>query len=133
MKAKAILHEGFRSFVDNERGHSIVTDLPKESNGENTGASALEIAVMGYAGCVSTIYKVVAKKMKLNIERIEVEMEAQKGDETINKIDMTVKIKSPDSEKKLEKCLEQTCKTCPVGVLFIKAGVEVNKKIIVEQ
>ncbi|MFW6100815.1 MAG: OsmC family protein [Bacteroidota bacterium] len=121
MKSKSLLVDGYQSVIDNGRNHAVVTDLPDATD---VGASALELSVMSLAGCISTIFKKVADKMRLNVERVEVEMEADKGSDTIEKVKYTVKVRSDAPEDKLKKCLENTEKACPVGVLFSKAGVE---------
>ena len=123
MKSRSVLVDGYQSVIDNGRNHSVVTDLP---DGANVGASALELSVMSLAGCISTIFKKVAEKMRLNVEKVEVEMDAEKGSDTIEKVKYTVRVKSDASEEKLKKCLENTEKACPVGVLFSKAGVEME-------
>jgi len=127
MKSKSLLLEGYQSVIDNGRNHSVVTDLP---NGANVGASALELTVMSLAGCISTIFKTTAEKMRIPLDRIEVEMNAEKGDDTIQKVQYTAKIKSEASEEQLKRCLELTEKNCPVGVLFSKAGVEIEGNLV---
>ena len=127
MKSKSLLLEGYQSVIDNGRNHSVVTDLP---NGANVGASALELTVMSLAGCISTIFKTTAEKMRIPLDRIEVEMNAEKGDDTIQKVQYTAKIKSEASDEHLKRCLELTEKNCPVGVLFSKAGVEIEGNLV---
>ena len=129
MKSTAILIDRHQSVINNGRNHATITDLPEDQEGMNMGATALELSLKSFAGCISTIYSVMAKKMRIKIESLEVEMDASKGTDTFDKVTYDVKISSPADDKKLEKCLEQTKKNCPVGVLFEKAGVEVNGKI----
>lgn len=123
MKSRSVLVDGYQSVIDNGRNHAVVTDLP---DGANVGASALELSVMSLAGCISTIFKKVAEKMRLDVGKVELEMDADKGSDTIEKIRYTVKVRSDAPEDKLKKCLENTEKACPVGVLFSKAGVEME-------
>ncbi|MDK2463414.1 MAG: osmotically inducible protein C, partial [Candidatus Korarchaeota archaeon] len=61
MRARSKLVEGFRSVIDDGRGHSVVTDLPKDMGGTDTAPTALELAVMALAGCITTIFAMVAK------------------------------------------------------------------------
>lgn len=129
MKSKSVLVGGYQSVINNGRNHSIVTDLPNASEGEDSGATALELAVMSLAGCISTIFKKVADKMRLNVEGLEVETDAEKGAETISKVKCIVNVKSDASQEKLERCLATTMKSCPVGVLYEKAGVEVTTEL----
>lgn len=126
MKSKSVLIEGYQSVIDNGRNHSVVTDLPK---GTNLGASALELTVMSLAGCISTIFKTTAEKMRLNVDKVEVDMDAEKGNDTISKVTYKVHVKSDASDEQLRKCLDLTLKNCPVGVLFEKAGVEIEGKL----
>jgi|Deesub1362B_J571_1020462.scaffolds.fasta_scaffold35761_2 putative redox protein len=132
LKARAIIFEGFKAAIDNGRTHSLVTDLPPNLGGEDRGPTALELAVMGLAGCVTTIYALTARKMKLNVEYIEAEVEAEKPDTepTITKAKAVVKIKSPEPQEKLEKAFKTTLKICPVGIIFEKAGIEIDWKLL---
>jgi putative redox protein len=130
MKTKSVLVDGYQSVINNGRNHSIVTDLPSESNGQDIGATALELSVMSLAGCISTIYKKVADKMRINVSNLEVETEAEKGQDTISKVKCMVYVSSDATQDKLEKCLDNTMKTCPVGILYEKAGVEVTTELI---
>ncbi|MFA8301446.1 MAG: OsmC family protein [Hyphomicrobiales bacterium] len=129
MKAKALWAGGYQSIVDDRRGHSVVNDLPADFNGENNGATSLEMCTMSLAGCISTIFRMMADKMKLSIDHFEVDVEAEKIDGTIGKAVVAAKVKSSESKEKLEKAYKLTCDTCPVGVLFVKAGVEVTKTL----
>ena len=56
MKAKSILTEGYRSVINDSRGHEIITDMPESNNGNDTGPTALELTVMSLAGCITTIF-----------------------------------------------------------------------------
>jgi len=131
IKSRAKLVEGFKSVIDNGRAHSVVTDLPEKLGGTDKGPTALELAVMGLAGCISTIFTLVAKKMKVQVEALEVEVEAEKPDTaaTITSATVITKVKSPADEETIKKVYELTLKNCPVGVLFEKAGVKVTHKV----
>jgi putative redox protein len=129
MKTKSVLVDGYQSVINNGRNHSIVTDLPTESNGQDIGATALELSVMSLAGCISTIFKKVADKMRLNVSNLEVETDAEKGQDTISKVKCAVYVTSDAAQEKLEKCLDNTMKTCPVGILYEKAGVEITTEL----
>jgi putative redox protein len=85
MKARAVWVSGFRSVVDNGRGHSVVVDLPRQDKGEDSGPTALELAAMSYVGCVATIFKIVADKRGLKFDGLEIELDASKGEKTIER------------------------------------------------
>jgi len=132
--ARAKLVEGFRSIIDNDRGHSIIVDLPKERGGTNTGATALELAIMALAGCITTVYSLIAKKMRAEIEDLNVIVKAERpdGEATITKVEIEVKVKSRAPREMLSKMLNLTLKNCPVGALFEKAGVKIEAIMKVE-
>lgn len=128
MSVKSTWIEGHKSVLDDGRNHSVVVDLPESSGGEDMGTSALELTNMSLAGCISTIFSIVASKMNLDIDELVVEIETSKSEETgtIDQADAEVKIESEEPKEKLEKCLEKTMDTCPVGLLYERAGVEVT-------
>ena len=132
MKSTAKLVEGcFQSIVDNGRHHGVVLDLPEAKAGDDLGPTALELAVMGLAGCVTTIWAIVAKNSKVSYHKITVDLDADKPDSepTITSAKAVVTVESDEDEAKLQRCLEKTLKACPVGQLYEKAGVSVETKL----
>lgn len=121
----------YQSVVDNGRNHGIVLDLPEGKNGDNVGATALELAAMALAGCISTIWAVVAANSKVSYRKMVVELEIDKPDDapTFTTSKATVKVDSEESEEKLERILSKTIEACPVGKLFEQAGIETDAKI----
>lgn len=132
MKSTVKWSKNLQSVVDNGRGHQVVIDMPVAKNGDNQGATALELAVMGLSGCIATIFGVVAAKMRIEFTKLEVELDAAKTDEdaTITKVDYLLKIKTNEPIEKIEKCLKHTMDICPVGVLYDKAGIPIKGEII---
>lgn len=135
MKSTARLVEGcYQSIVDNDRHHGIVLDLPEAKAGHDLGPTALELAVMGLAGCISTIWAVVANKARVSYHKLRVELEADKADDapTITAVRAKVFIQSDEKEEKLKKTLDTVLKTCPVGQLYENAGIPVETELIME-
>jgi len=132
LSARALLVEGSRSVIDNGRGHSLVTDLPPKLGGSDTGPTALELVVMGLAGCVTTIFSIVAKKNKFDYESLEVLVEAEKPDDqlTITSAKVEVKLRSSAPRSEAEKVLRLTMQNCPVGALLEKAGINIELKLV---
>lgn len=127
MKARSKWVEGFRSVLDNGRGHSIVVDLPPDLGGADTGATALELTVLGLAGCISTIFALVAKKSRVKFDSLEVLVDAEKGtDIPVKKANVKVIVKTSEPYKRIKKVLDHTLANCPVGKIFSKAGTEIN-------
>jgi len=131
MKSNSLWTRKFQSVVDNGRNHSLVIDLPEVKGGVNSGPTALELCVMGFSGCVGTIFAMVAEKMRIKFEKMEVEVEALQKDNapTITDVNFVLFIKTDEDHDKVEKCLDLTLNTCPVGVLFNQAGVKIEHEI----
>lgn len=131
MKAIATWTEGLQGIVKDERNHSIVIDVPHSKGGIDSGTSALELCVMSLAGCIKTIFAMLAPKMRLEFEKLEVIADAriEDGAKTLSHIDYKLIIKTSATEEKVKKCLELVETTCPVGVLFTQAGVVLKSEI----
>ena len=131
MKSNSLWTRKFQSVVDNGRNHSLVIDLPEIKGGINSGPTALELCVMGFSGCVGTIFAMVAEKMRLPFEKMEVEVNADQKNNapTISDLHFVLSIQTNVEKEKIEKCLEHTLNTCPVGILFKQAGVEITNEI----
>lgn len=131
MKSNSLWTRKFQSVVDNGRNHSIVIDLPEAKGGSNSGPTALEMCVMSFSGCVGTIFAMVAEKMRITYEKMEVEADAQQKNDapTITDLHFLLIIETKEEKQKIEKCLEHTINTCPVGILFKQAGIKITSEI----
>jgi len=127
-RAKRI--EDFRITVDDGRAHSVCLDLPREM-GTDMGPTALELGVMSFAGCVATIFTLMAKKMRVPINDLDVKVKAEKPEDarTITKADFEIIVKTGESEEKINRVWKKTRENCPVGILFEQAGVQVDYKL----
>jgi uncharacterized OsmC-like protein len=134
MQAKAELINGFKSKINNGRGHEVIADLPESLKGTDQGATALELTVMSLAGCISTIFAMVAGNSGVQFANLEVEVTADKpkDQKTIVSASAKVKIKSDAPQAKLERILEKTMGICPVGLIFEKAGINIETELIAE-
>lgn len=123
------------SVVDNGREHAVVLDLPPGKNGSDLGATALELSLMALSGCLSTIYTVVAARMRLSLESLEVVLDAEKPEDApaITRVQGTIQVTSSEEEKKLQRCLELTLDGCPVGKMFQQAGVELELELVASE
>jgi len=131
MRARSKLVEGYRSVVDDGRGHSVVTDLPRDKGGMDTAPTALELAVMGLAGCITTIFAMIASGKKLSFEDIEVIVDAEKSDKDLTITSGRIKgiVVSNEPEERVRKIWQDALKICPVGVLFQRAAVQFEHEL----
>ena len=100
--------------------------------GTGLGASSLELCVMSHAGCYATIFLLTAKKMRLEIKGLKVKLEAIKSDETgtISEETFDISIKTDAPQDRIDRAHKLTVETCPVGILFEKAGVKATYKVL---
>lgn len=127
MKANSTLDFGYKSIVENGRGHSLVVDLPRDEGGSDMGPTALELAGMSLAGCITTIYKMIAAKRHFEFNSLKVELDCEKTDDavTITRVSGTADLTTSGSESEAQTILNLTLKTCSVGAFFDKAGIPV--------
>ena len=130
MSATAKLVKGFQIILDDGYSHAIVVDLPPDL-GTGLGPTSLEVCVMSHAGCYVTIYALTAKKMRLRLKGLTVEVEAVKTDEagTITEETFDIEIKADAPEDRIKRLHELTVKNCPVDILLQKAGVKINYNV----
>ncbi len=125
VKAKWI--ENVQTIADNSRGHSVVLDLGTAKGGDNTGPSALEMAIMALADCAVTIFADVCKKSNMEISKVEVVAEADKPADSpkLNGVNLKVKVTSKAREQKLNAVWRRTEANCPVVSIF-KDNIPIN-------
>ena len=135
LNATAKLVKNYRIDVDDGRAHAICLDLEQDDGGTDMGPSALELALMSFAGCYAAIFMLTANKMRKTIKDLEIKAEAVKSEEagtiTETRFDITVKADMP--EERVHRLHELTVKGCPVGKIFEKAGVKITYNIKIEK
>ena len=129
--ANAKLVENFRIDVDDGRAHALCLDLDHDSGGTDMGPSALELALMSFAGCYATIFALTANKMRMGLKDLEIKVEGVKSEEvgTITDAKFDIKIKAEAPEDRIQRCHKVTIKDCPVGKIFDKAGVKTTYNV----
>ena len=134
LKSNARWIKGYLTEVDDGRGHKIQMDLPTHQNGEDLAATALEYMVMGYAGCTVTTYKIITDKMRLQIDSIDMIVEAEKLGEmdTVTDLKSVLTVKSSEPEEKLQKALEMVKQMCPVGRIYDLAQIPSAIELVIQ-
>jgi len=135
IKVRAKLVENVQSIADNTRGHSVVLDLGAAKGGDNTGPSALELAIMSLADCAVTIFADVAKKSNVEVSGMEVIAEADKPADSpkLNGVNIKVTVTSKEREQKLNAVWRRTEANCPVVSIFQdKIPIEIEFETVAE-
>ena len=119
--------QGYELILDNGKSHCTVADQPTEKSA-GLGPTPFELCLMSHAGCYATICVLTAEKMRLPLKGCDVKIDAVKSSETgtvsEEAFDISLRLDAP--EDRVQRLHEVTLKTCPVGILFEKAGVKIT-------
>ena len=120
IKVNAKWVKNVQSIADNSRGHSLVLDLGTAKGGDNTGPSALELAIMSLADCAVTIFANVAKQSNVEISKMDVIAEAEKPSDSpkLTGVNLKVTVTSKTRKQKLDAVWRRTEANCPVVSIF---------------
>jgi len=132
-KATTRLVENVRTLVDNSRTHTIVCDLPTAKGGDDTGPTALELAIMALSDCAATIFADVAKKSGIEVKKLEVVAEAEKPADSpkLNGVKLKVNVSAKARKQLIEAIWRRTEANCPVVLLF-KEPIPVEVELTTE-
>ena len=134
MIAKAEWIEGIKFKVSDARGHEIISDVPEKYKGTDQGSTGLEMMIMGLASCLSAVFVIIANNSGIQYSQllVEIETEKPKGEKTITSTKAKINVKSDAPKEKLERILKKVMNSCPVGLIFEKAGINIETELIVE-
>ncbi len=134
MLASGVWKGGFQTVLNDGRNHEITVDLPDDEAGEDAGTSALELSVLSLAGCISTIFTLVARRRRLTFDTLRVDLEAERprGSPTITGVTGTLHVGTVASVDDVRAALGITMRTCPVGVLFERANIPLAVGVAIE-
>ncbi len=120
IKVNAKWVQNVQSIADNTRGHGVVLDLGTAKGGDNTGPSALELAIMSLADCAVTIFADVCKQSNVEISKMEVVAEADKPADSpkLTGVNLKVTVTSKARKQKLDAVWRRTEANCPVVSIF---------------
>lgn len=133
MEATAVWRVGYVTRLADDRGHEVTVDLPVEEGGTDLGTSALELALQSLAGCISTIFALVAAKRRIRYDGLTLQLTGarSKGAPTIQRVQGSMEITSEATLEDAETALRLTVRTCPVGVIFERAGIPIDIELVV--
>ncbi len=118
---------GYRTRLNDGRGHDVVVDLDRDEGGGDAGTSALELQVLALAGCITTIFGLVARRRRLTFEAMSIELGAERPPRapTITAVSGVLRVTTAAPAEEVATALTLTLRTCPVGVIFERAGIPV--------
>jgi putative redox protein len=134
MQAIGTWTHGYETLLEDDHAHRVTVDLPVDEGGRSAGPSALELAVLALAGCITTTFALVARRRRLAFHGMTIALEAERsaGAPTITRVHGSLRVRTKADLSEVETALRLTLKTCPVGVLFERAQVPVEVVPIVQ-
>ena len=129
--------KGNMAFEMQINGHTVITDASVENGGNGYGPSPKALLLAGLIGCSGIDVMTITKKMRLDIEDVNVEVEAETRDEDpkiYNYIKVIYKFKGKDLPYgKLERAVQLSMeKYCGVAAMLNKA-VPITYEVQIEE
>jgi uncharacterized OsmC-like protein len=110
-----------------ESKQSLVTDAPKDNQGEGNAFSPTDLVATALASCILTIMGIVARRSELDLEGtyIEVKKKMSSNPRDISEIGLNIYfVTKINEEDKIR--FERAAKTCPVS---LSLNPKINKII----
>ena len=114
-----------------DSGHQIEIDGPPDLGGVNAGTRPMELMLMSIGGCAATDVVHILKKGRINVQRCNVTVNAQRDTEepqVFTAIHLMFRVAGDGlNEQKLARAIELSAeKYCSASILMQRAGVAVT-------
>jgi putative redox protein len=125
--------KGDMAFEADVNGHKVMMDATTEGGGQNSGASPKKLQLVALSGCTGMDVVSILQKMRVNIEKVNIEVQGDVADEHpkhYTKMHVIYEFTGKDLPlDKLEKAVRMSEETyCGVEALYRKA-IEVTSEI----
>ncbi len=129
--------KGNMAFEMDINGHTVITDATVENGGNDLGPSPKSLLLAGLIGCSGIDIMSITKKMKVELEDVNVEIEAETRDEDpkiYNYIKIIYKFKGKNIPyDKVERAVNLSMeKYCGVSAMLEKA-VPITYEVVIEE
>jgi putative redox protein len=118
--------------------HTIIIDEPAAMGGKDTGPDPLSTLLSSLAGCENVIANFVAKEIEFDLQGIEFDItgildtRGLMGDPEVKpyfeKVRVEAKVKTSESQERVNQLQKLTDERCPVFTTFKAAGIELQPK-----
>lgn len=109
MKAKVRLTGGMQFVGRAGSGHAVLLDAAPDVGGEDSAPRPMELVLIGLGGCTGMDVVSILRKMRLNWERFEILLEAERAPDhpkVFTKIHLIYRIWGEVPEEKLKRAIE---------------------------
>ena len=131
MKATVEWRQGVEFEITPSSGHTITTDGPESSGGNNAGARPMELVLMGVGGCASYDVVMILKKARQSVTSCVCQLEAERAEQpprVFTKIHMHFVVSGQDlTESKVARAVELSAeKYCSASIMLSRGGVNIE-------
>lgn len=128
--------KGKMQFNANVNGHEVIMDAPSEVGGEDKGARPKQFMLAALAGCTGMDVVSILKKMRIEVDAFDVDVEADMSEEHPKRytaMHIIYKFKGKDlNPDKLKKAVELSQdQYCGVSAVY-KQAMELTYEIVIE-
>lgn len=113
---------GLRFVHTANSGHAVVTDAPRESGGEGSAASPMELVLLGLIGCTGVDVVSILQKMQQPVRDFAVRADYERSEDhprVYTKIHLTYTVTGDVSESKLQRAIKLSEETfCSVSAML---------------
>ncbi|MGD6818585.1 OsmC family protein [Metabacillus sp. 84] len=125
--------EGVQTKVTS-KNHTLIIDEPASMGGKDEGPNPLATLLGALSGCETVVAGMVAKEMNFDLQGIDFDISGEldprgmMGDENVrpyfNKITINAKVKTTESDDRIQELKEKTDSRCPVFTTLKAADIE---------
>lgn len=129
--------DGMRFLATDSMGHSIVMDASKQSGGEGSGFSPLQLLLIALGGCTGMDIVHIMRKQRQQVDDLEISVSGKRVKEpprVYNNIHVEYKIKGKNiKEKAVQRAIQLSeDKYCSVGAT-LRAKAKMTSNYIIQQ
>ncbi|WLR53317.1 OsmC family protein [Bacillus tianshenii] len=117
-------------------GHELILDEPAKMGGQDQGTNPLGNMLVSLAGCENIVANIVSKELAFDLQGIEFQISGEfdprglMGDPNVRtyfqKITIHAKVKTNESDERIQELKRLTDKRCPVYGILKAADVEIE-------
>jgi len=129
--------DGLRFVASDDKGHSVVMDVPKEHGGEGSAFGPMQLLLAAFGGCSGIDVVEILRKQRQKLEDLEIVVSGERVSEppkVYSKVHVEYRLKGKDLQEKAVQRATQLSqdKYCSVGAI-LKAKAKVTYNYVIQQ
>lgn len=129
--------DGLRFVANDDKGHSVVMDVPKEHGGEGSGFGPMQLLLVAFGGCTGIDVVEMLRKQRQKLEGLEIVVSGErvsKQPKVYSRVHVEYKLKGKDLQERAVQRATQLSqdKYCSVGAT-LRARARVTFNYVIQQ